>query len=581
MRRFVICLVALIAAAGTGVASSAARITVFAPETSTVEVRFTAPDGNDVEKRVDALFSKWDKPDSPGCALGVIKDGKLIYSRGYGKANLEHTIPIAGTTVFDIGSTSKQFTAASIVLLSQHGKLSLEDDVRKLIPELPDYGKKITIRNLLNHTSGIRDYLGLMGLTGVNFDDTTGDDDALRIIVRQKALNFDPGSEFLYSNSGYFLLSVIVKRASGKTLRQFAEENIFAPLGMKNTHFHDDHTMIVQGRATGYSPAPGGKFRIDMSNFEQTGDGAVYTTVEDLLLWDRNFYDPKVGGHQMYDQLLTQGVLTTGKKLDYACGLMVSEHKGLKVIYHGGSWAGYRAELIRFPEQRLSVVCLANLGSINPSRLARQVAEIYLADSIKTPAAAATASDKPAPTGSVTLTEKELKDLAGPYRNAKSGLVIKVSPAADRLAIDYGGFLRFKAVPVTGTRFQSVDAPVEIKLDFEGQQGSRKLIVNIEAQDPMTLDSFEVVTPTPEQLNQYAGDYYSEELDVTYTITASVKGLSVRIGGRGETTNLEPSINDVFRSQGSEYVFKRGSNSRVEGFNLNAGRVTGIKFVRK
>jgi CubicO group peptidase (beta-lactamase class C family) len=579
MRRFAVCLFGLILASGTFVTSRAARITVLAPETKVVH-RSTPREGNDIQKQVDDLFAKWDKPDSPGCALGVIKDGKLIYSRGYGMANLEHAIPISGTTVFDIGSTSKQFTAASIVLLSQQGKLSLEDDVRRFIPELPDYGKKITIRNLLNHTSGIRDYLGLMSLTGVNFDDTTGDDDALRIIVRQKALNFDPGSEFLYSNSGYFLLSVIVKRASGKTLRAFAEENIFAPLGMKKTHFHDDHVMIVPGRATGYSPAPGGKFRIDMSNFEQTGDGAVYTTVEDLLLWDRNFYDPKVGGRQMYDQLLTQGVLTTGKKLDYACGLMVSEHKGLKAIHHGGSWAGYRAELIRFPEQRLSVVCLANLGSMNPSRLARQVADIYLKDSIKTPAAAATPPGK-TPAVSVTLTEKELKELGGSYRDPKSGLVIKVAPAADRLAIDYGGRLKFRATPISRTRFQSVDAPVEIKLDFEVKQDSKKLLLYIEAQDPITLDSFAAAALTPEQLNQYAGDYYSEELDVTYTFTASAEGIAVRIGGRGDATKLEPSINDVFTSQGGEYVFRRGSNSRVEGFSLNAGRVTGIKFVRK
>jgi CubicO group peptidase (beta-lactamase class C family) len=222
--------------------------------------------------KVDAVFAAYDKPDSPGCALGVIQDGKLIYMRGYGRANLEHGIANGSQIVYDIGSTSKQFAAAAIVLLAQQGRLSLDDDVRKLIPELPAYQKPVTIRHMLNHTSGLRDYLTLFGLAGVDFDSTTGDKEALQIIVRQKQLNFAPGEDWLYSNSGFFLLSQIVKRASGKTLAQFAKEHIFDPLGMKNTHFHDDHTMIVPQRATGYAPAQSG-FQIAMSNFEQTGGG--------------------------------------------------------------------------------------------------------------------------------------------------------------------------------------------------------------------------------------------------------------------------------------------------------------------
>jgi len=525
-------------------------------------------------RRVDALFAAWDKTGSPGCALGVIKDGELIYSRGYGMANLEYGIAITPKSVFDIGSTSKQFTAASVVLLSQQGMLSLEDDIHKFIPELPDYSKRITVRNLLNHTSGIRDYLGLMLMRGMNFDDTTGDDDALRLIVRQKGLNFDPGSEYLYSNSGYFLLSIIVKRVSGKTLAQFAAENIFRPLGMEHTHYHDNHTVIVPMRATGYSPSDGG-FKIEMSNFEQTGDGAVYTTVEDLLLWDRNFYDPKVGGRRMYDEMLTQGILTSGKKINYAEGLMVDGYKGLKTIHHGGSWAGYRAELIRFPDQHFSVICLSNLASFNPSKLARDVAGIYLADVLKAPSEAAKPTSSPT---TVAISEKELKERAGAYREAKTGLVIKVIPMPDRLMIDYAGMLRFQAVPVSKTSFHGVDAPADIKIDFDGPA---KLVLKVETGEPSILERVEVEKLTPAQLAEYAGEYYSDELDVTYALEAKDYKLSFRIAQRGENLVLEPGIKDVFSVRGNETHFFRNHQDRVTGFELNAGRVKGIKFVRK
>src|SRR5215813_10335805 len=340
-------------------------------------------DANSLNAKVDAVFAQYEKADSPGCALGVIKDGKLLYSRGYGMANLEHNIPNGPKMAYDIGSTSKQFTAAGILLLAQQGKLSLDDDVRKHIPELPAYQKPITIRHLLHHTSGLRDYLTLFSLAGVNFDDTTTEKDALDIIARQKGLNFTPGDEWLYSNSGYFLLSIVIKRASGKSFAEFAKENIFDPLGMKHTLILDNHKKIVPMRATGYSPNPHGGFQIEMSNFEQTGDGAVQTTIEDLYLWDQNFYEPKVGGKALLEQMHAVGALNNGEKHDYGSGLFINEYKGLRRVSHGGSWAGYRAELARFPDQKFSVACLCNLGATNPSALAMKVADLYLAEPIK------------------------------------------------------------------------------------------------------------------------------------------------------------------------------------------------------
>jgi len=364
-------------------------------------------------KAADEVFADLSEPGSPGCALAVARGGKVIYENGYGLANVEDGVRITPQTVFDIGSTSKQFTSASILLLEKQGKLSLQDDIRKYLPEIPDYGHRITILHLLNHTSGLRDYLTLFELAGVNTDSVTTDDDALAVIARQKALNFDPGSDWLYSNSGFFLLSVIVKRASGRSLREFAAQNIFEPLQMKHTVFRNEHAQLLPNRALAYDPKGGG-YALDVSYFEQTGDGAVHTSVEDLLKWDENFYSGKVGGQAFLEELEEPGKLNNGKTLDYAKGLFVGRYRGLRFVDHGGSWGGYRAQLLRFPEQHFSVACLCNLSNANPEKRAHEVADIFLAAEMKEPKPVAEA-------GRRSQDKKETIPLSADQLNAYSG----------------------------------------------------------------------------------------------------------------------------------------------------------------
>ncbi len=412
--------------------------------------------------RVDEVFTDLTKAGSPGCAVAVYRNGGVSYSKGYGLANIEEDVPITPQTVFDIGSTSKQFTAASILLLEKQGKLSVNDDVRKYIPELPDYGAKITILHLLNHTSGLRDYLTLMDLAGINTDSVTTDEDALQIITRQKALNFAPGSDWLYSNTGFFLLSIIVKRVGGKTLREFAAENIFSPLGMTHTQFRDDHTALIANRAMAYDPKElKDGYALDVSYFEQTGDGAVHTSVEDLLKWDENFYSGQIGGKDFLAELQERGKLNSGKVLDYAKGLFIGEYRGLPTVSHGGSWGGYRAELLRFPEQHFSVACLCNRGDADPTRRAHQVADIYLGSIMKPKEENKATKREAAEKKEMALTGEELRAYAGDYWSSELGVTYRLGIVDGKLKIvsmlDGGGFMHANNLPPDGFAATSQD----------------------------------------------------------------------------------------------------------------------------
>jgi CubicO group peptidase (beta-lactamase class C family) len=328
-----------------------------------------------VTGKIHSLFSAYDSLDSPGCAVLVMKDERIIFTHGYGSANLEHRAPITSKTVFYIGSISKQFTALCAALLEEEGKLSLDDDIRKYIPELPEYEHTIHVRDLIYHTNGLQQYFELWENNGRHLEDILSAEDVLQLLIENPTLLFQPGEKYSYSNSGYFLLAQIVERVSGMSFADYATQHIFIPLDMNDSHFHTDRYHVIPNRAMSYFKRDDGSFGVYMLNYEIAGPGGLYTTVEDLAKWDSNFYHNKLGyGTQsLIDRTLVPGRLNDDTTLDYAFGLRLEEFQVMKTVEHGGSLAGYRAYLMRIPEIKTSVIILGNLAEMTTEKLGKMV----------------------------------------------------------------------------------------------------------------------------------------------------------------------------------------------------------------
>jgi len=349
------------------------------------------------QREVDRVFAAYDRRDSPGCAAAIYKDDQIVYERGYGVADLEHAVPITPATVFYAGSVSKQFTAFAAALAIQQGRLGLDDPIRKHLPELPAYAEGITVRHLVHHTSGLRDFYTLLSIAGRRQDVLFDNASILRLAARQTALNFAPGDDYLYSNTGYTLLAIIVGRAAGMPFGRYAQQQIFEPLGMSSSQFGDDAARLVPGRAYAYTWGPRGEARLDTPAGERVGAGGLFTTVRDLLKWDQNFYSGKVGGKPLIDQVQSPGALNSGTPLSYAWGLQIGSYRGLRVVEHSGSLGGYRAHLARYPERHVSVALLCNLGVIVPGPLVRQIADAVIGTGFPQPKSTAVEGGGPGP----------------------------------------------------------------------------------------------------------------------------------------------------------------------------------------
>jgi CubicO group peptidase (beta-lactamase class C family) len=516
-------------------------------------------------EKVDQIFAGYNKAGSPGCSLGVIRSGDFVYRKAYGLGSLELGVPLTSESAFYMGSVSKQFTAAAVVLAAEQGFLSLDDDIRKYIPELPDYGHAITLRQMLHHTSGFRDFLDLIYLSGRDALDFNSPHEILGLIGRQKGLNNTPGDEFIYSNTNYFLLGVVIQRVTKMSLADFAAQKIFQPLGMSHTLFYDDHTLVVPGRVSAYDPGDHDNFLADWSTtYAIVGGGGLLSTVDDLFLWDRNFYANALGKRTLTKELQTRGVLNDGKQISYAMGLDMGNYRGLPIVEHDGALFGYRTSLLRFPEQRFTVICLCNVSNAVPANLTRMVADLYLADYLKPGASALHPADN------ANLPDPAI--FAGKYLDPRAHMIYAFTAANSNL-MAWGGVLR----RISAEQFYDLESNV---ITFEKVNGAMKARLVIEGETYFAGTRVEEPHLTATELAVYAGRFHSKELDATYDFSVEQGPLMLRIGNNPMTLNaIAPDqfeVNDL----GAIVVFDRNDRKTVRGLKLFSQSARGIEFER-
>ncbi len=519
--------------------------------------------------KVDAVFAKW-TANTPGCAVGVAEDGKAVLEKAYGRADLEHDAPNVADTIFEAGSVSKQFTAAAVLLLAREGKLSLDDQARKYIPELPDYGKPLTIRHMLTHTSGLRDWGGVEEIVGwPRTSRVYTHAHVLDIVSRQKALNFEPGTNWSYCNTGYNLAAIIVSRVSGIPFAEFCRLRIFEPLGMTRTSWRDDFRRIVRGRAIAYSEAKDG-YRQNMPFENVHGNGGLLTTVGDLLKWNENQVTQKVGDAEFLGEQLRPGKFNNGKPHDYALGLYVRPFMGVPEVGHSGSTAGYRAYLARFPKQHLSVAVLCNVSTGEADRYAHQVAALYLGNALTSPQSAQAGADAPDDTRRPSVPSSR----AGLYRNTATGVPLGILNKDGQWMLEGGSAPANLLVPGSESDLESRQTGRKYDFDARGLRVSNP---------NGTVDLFErvePVAPSPGDLLELAGTYSSDEAETVLEV--AVNGSTLVVKRRPDTTiALRPIYKDAFSGQGLGVVrFRRDTGGRVTALSVSLDRVWDLRFER-
>ncbi len=519
------------------------------------------------ERRVDQIFAAYDKADSPGCVLGAIRNGSLVYRKAYGAASLELGVPLSAQSVFNMGSVSKQFTAASVVLAAEQGYLSLDDNIRKYIPELPDYGQPIALRHMLHHTSGLRDVSSLLAISGRSLD-LHSTDELIDLVARQRALNFNPGEEWSYSNTNYFLLAEVVKRTTKKPLSEFAADNIFRPLGMAHTRFYDDHTVVVPGRIPAYEPGKNGGFLLDWStNPERVGDGGLMSSVDDLFLWDRNFYENRLGTGTLLKEMLARATLNNGKPLSYALGLINGRYRGLPTVHHEGDVLGYHTSVLRFPEQRFTVVCLCNVSTAGPLNLSYRVADVLLEKELRP----STVASQPASTAAGL----NPSSLVGNYLDIRDHSLWSFTATGGNLSVRSSQG-RAALRPAGGNQFVG---PGSIVVEFANSDGAMKAIIDRDGQTLFTGTRIEQVHPSEQALAPYIGSYTSKELDATYKLSIDNGSLMLRVNWN-PPVKLTPTVLDEFDGEHMILAFRRNAQSRVSGISVFArgDRVRNLTF---
>lgn len=522
----------------------------------------TQPD-NDLADRIDRIFRKWDSKDTPGAAVAILKDGEFIFKKGYGMANMEYGIPITPSTIFHIASDSKQFTSFCMILLEQQGKLSLDADIRKYLPELPGFGKKISIRNLIYHTSGLRDQWQLLTISGTRLDDVITQDHIMKMVNRQERLNFDPGERHMYCNTGYTLMAEIVERVSGMSLRQFAEKEIFSPLNMRSTHFHDNYKEIVRNRAYSYDQKNRESFENSVLSYSTVGATGLQTTIEDAGKWLNNFTTATVGGRAAIDEMYERGTLNSGDTLSYAFGLYIDSYKGWKRIGHGGVDAGFRTYMVRFPEKDLGIIIFANCSDVDPWSLAMEIADLFL-------------EGKGQSDYEGHIDDKLFAGRAGKYLSDE-GMVCELVDSTNTRWLKVGRRLE-RMVPLTDTTFSIRHG--QSTVIFSKRRDDSFVVSTKDYKE--TLRKYEPTVLSRSNFERYVGVYANKEVDTRYEIAVEDNKLILRHSKYGDYT-LTPITNNQFSTKHwgmRNLIFKRDKSGKVIGFEVNGDRVLHLLFTK-
>jgi CubicO group peptidase (beta-lactamase class C family) len=543
----------------------------------TIELLNSEPKATTPERMIDQLVSAIILPGYPGATIAVGKESEILFSKGYGLAEPEYNIANSPKTVFHIASVSKQFTAFSIAMLVDQGKISLDDDIRKHLPELHDFGQKITIRHLIHHTSGLRDQWNLLALAGWRLDDVITRNQVLRLISHQTELNDKPGDEFNYCNTGYTLAAEIVSRVTGKSFSDWTAENIFKPLKMTNTLFYDDHEKVVANRAYSFQVTNSG-IKKSVLSYANVGATSLFTTAEDLLKWSNNFLTMKIGNAKVMKMMEERGILNKGDTLSYAFGQDGGFYKGLKAFAHGGADAGYRTFLIRFPEQKISIAVLSNLGSFNPGGLAYKIADIYLKGSLKEEPKKKEESKKLEVAKAIQVNPEVLKTYCGQYE-LQPGFVVTVRMEGEQLVMQAVGQPPLPMEAKSETEFEVPQIGGQITFTRNANNEVNEFVLKQES-NVTKAQRVKEFDPTSVKLSDYTGVFYSPELETRYTIVLEGDKLKAT-HIRNEPCEMHPVADRIFNADAwymGRIEFIKDSQGAVTGMKVSSGRVKNVKF---
>ncbi len=525
-------------------------------------------------QKIDSLFIDWNIPNHPGGSIAIMKDGKTIFSKAYGLASLEYATPNTPETLFNIGSNSKQFTAMAIVLLQERNKLSFEDDIRTYIPELPNFGKTITIEHVLHHTSGLRDLHGLLGLAGWRNDDVMTNADLNRIIVKQNTLNFEPGEELLYCNTGYMLLVNIIEKVTGEKFKDWLKENIFDQLDMKHTYVEDQYDRVVSNNATSY--AGNSKFRRKIAYWNYVGSGNMHATTSDLLKWLQNFSSPKKQWESAFSTLLTTTPLTNGTSTAFGFGVRIAQHLGRKIIQHGGAIGGFRSLIRAYPDDMLNIVVLSNFTGSNIVTKTNRIAEIiYPKQAYKKPQKQQKTTKK-----FIKLSTKNLVKFEGVYWESREKYGRKIYLKNDTLRYARSDKSESPLVPLKKNKFNMLHVGIDVTVEFLNKENTKQMIVHVQDELPSVFDLHKITKkPRAKELEEYAGKYYSPEIETVYTISIEGNDIYMHHIKHGKI-KLKRLYQNVLEGEWpiNTIEIKRNIKGNVDGLQITNGRVRNLWF---